>query len=105
MSDETSPRPWRCDSEGRVFDADGTEIFVVTTDEMGAAFSAALPTDAALIVRAVNMHDELVGALEFMLDNLQTSERKGVPLASLSPLHREKLNQARALLTRAKEGT
>lgn len=64
MSDQTSPRPWRCDHVSRrwVFDASGTEVA-----------SCILAEDAALLVAAVNERDELranIGEANEYIDHL-----------------------------------
>jgi hypothetical protein len=84
MSDEPSPMPWNVrvdpDRYAIILGSDGLSV----AEELYAA-------DAALIVRAVNMHDELVAALEACAT--------GAPSLSAA------LDQARSLLTRAKEWT
>lgn len=94
MSDETSPRPWRwvtTPPKDVLNDADGVAIIVV---ERGT-----LPSDAnaALIVRAVNLHDELVAMVERLISD-------GVAY-SCTDTAVDAIYDAGELLTRAKEGT
>jgi hypothetical protein len=86
-SDETSPRPW-------VVSEDRNPDYADILDNLGYAVTiGCIPRgNAALIVRAVNMHDELVAELKKLVVVL---EAPGDGFCY----------EARTLLTRAKEGT
>lgn len=76
-----SPRPWKCVDGGiNVYDVNGRHIFEVTGDDMCADDEDMdeCRDNTAHIVKCVNMHEELVAALESL-------ERAGITAVFDSP--------------------
>lgn len=98
-----TPRPWRVGVDGDVFagghvvsliaDADGDQVEAANVLSTNIS-KAEARANAALIVRAVNAHDELVALLSAWVDSTDRSEQTG----SMRPVY----EAARALLARIK---
>ena len=92
MTDNTTPRPWRHETDG-IASLDWIEGANGSLVAMQVA-----PNNAALIVRAVNAHDDLVRALDAIMASLH--EERDTKLASLS--RDDMIALARAALAKAK---
>ncbi len=83
--------PW-CAINGEIFDAKSKAVFQVSFGTLGKLIKEIDPIKAAFIVKACNLHEELVGGLERLMPLWDT-----VPLSWLPAF-----DEAKAILARAK---
>lgn len=86
-----TPTPWRVDNLGDICIIGGDEEIVCIEDD----YYPVAPTEENMkhIVKCVNMHDELVEALELLIDALDNEESE----VYFKALAREALKKAGAL--------
>lgn len=76
---ETTKRPWNCDPDKRVLTIGWAPTSYIK-DEVGFPIAnVRSKEDGELIVKCINMHDELVEALKACIGDLQTYVHGGNP--------------------------
>lgn len=75
-----TPTPWDIETKGSKHFIDGADgLTVAYIDRAGVRPTKEIEANAALIVRAVNSHAELVAALELALKGLELACEKNLP--------------------------